>query len=80
MSFAGTITKNRALTESMALLETSKQPWQTQEKSAKTIRDENAAMKSEETMNQIATDFCVWLKHLPGEDKTVNNTSDLHIR
>ena len=69
------------MTDSIALLATgSIQPWQTQAKAEKTRMDENLGRKSEETMNQIAADFCLWLKHLPGDDRTVNNTTDEHIR
>ncbi|XP_023323755.1 uncharacterized protein LOC111697851 isoform X2 [Eurytemora carolleeae] len=31
-------------------------------------------------MNRIAGEFCSWLRELPGEDRTVNNIGEAHLR
>ena len=36
--------------------------------------------KAEEHMNKIAGDFCNWLSDLPGEDRTVNQMGETHLR
>ena len=31
-------------------------------------------------MSKIAGDFCTWLRGLPGEDRTINNMTESHLR
>ena len=80
LGFAGTITNTMTLTGTM--LETGSQPWQPPPgtETSNSMMDDSLARKAEETMNQIATDFCLWLRQLPGEDKTINNISEVHVR
>ena len=36
--------------------------------------------KAEEHMSKIAGEFCTWLRGLPGEDRSVNQVSEQHLR
>ena len=51
-------------------------PWVKGEKAG----EDTMTRKAEENMSKIAGDFCNWLRDLPGEDKTVNQMGESHLR
>ena len=52
------------------------QPWLRNQN----IADDSMTKKAEENMTRIAGEFCCWLRDLPGEDKTVNQIGETHLR
>ena len=72
--FAGSLSKTDSTPS--AGTDQQKPPWLKGENTG----DDTMTKKAEENMTKIAGEFCNWLKDLPGEDKSVNQISDTHLR
>ena len=71
LGFAGSMTGSVAAAEQQVT-----KPWLKGEKAG----EDAMTRKAEENMSKIAGDFCIWLRDLPGEDKTVNQMGESHLR
>ena len=50
-------------------------PWEVHRKDRATL-DDKLQKKTQATMKKIAGEFCSWIRNLPGDDQTVNETHD----
>ena len=76
LGFAGSLGGNEVTNLSSVNIHPAKRPWLKNEKS----NEEGMSKKAEEHMSKIAGDFCTWLRGLPGEDRTINNMTESHLR
>ena len=76
LGFAGSLGGNEVTSLSSVNIVPVKRPWLKNEKSS----EEGMSKKAEEHMSKIAGDFCTWLRGLPGEDRTINNMTESHLR
>ena len=70
LGFAGSMTGTGS---SILNKSRTKNPWVKKEIPAP---DETLQKAAEDRMHKISTDFCIWMRNLPGEDKSVNETSE----
>ena len=73
LGFAGSMTGSGAAAASEPQ---AAKPWVKGEKAG----EDAMTRKAEENMSKIAGDFCNWLRDLPGDDKTVNQMGESHLR
>ena len=74
LGFAGTLSQTGSAPSAPA--DQQKPPWLKGENTG----DDTMTKKAEENMTKIAGEFCAWLKDLPGEDQSVNQISETHLR
>ena len=74
LGFAGTLSRTSSVPS--AATDQQKPPWLKGENTG----DDTMTKKAEENMTKIAGEFCTWLKDLPGEDKSVNQIGETHLR